>query len=407
MGQRVGIWIGVLWVTLLLLGSLASGAQAQPADATAGAADKGLIVDGFAQVRWQMDHIGERPTTPGNNLNYFQLRRLRLRITGDWNQYFRVRLQLALQELVREVVNNQVIEDAFIRIRKSDAVEFQLGQYKMPISREELRSSSDQLVIDRSPIVNGNFRRSLLISRDIGLQFGGNLYEHEIPLEYYAGVWNGEGRNNPFDFIDRNDTKLFGGRAEYSILPGVEIAGGMLFSPILAGAGTYTFGIGTFSIPDGDDYSEMAGIWNVDGNFTHPFESGRLVVEGEILDGTNTIRYATAMSQALADTTGPALPKPGDSGFTHRGMQIAGNVLLRKAGLFTGWEVGARLAHYDPNVDADDDTVIETTVALGFHLLPDPTFNNDRLMFEFANFSRAAPGVEDDWTVKAQWQVRY
>jgi len=132
-----------------------------------------------------------------------------------------------------------------------------------------------------------------------------------------------------------------------------------------------------------------------------------LVVEGEILDGTNTIRYATAMSQALADTTGPALPKPGDSGFTHRGMQIAGNVLLRKAGLFTGWEVGARLAHYDPNVDADDDTVIETTVALGFHLLPDPTFNNDRLMFEFANFSRAAPGVEDDWTVKAQWQVRY
>jgi hypothetical protein len=145
----------------------------------------------------------------------------------------------------------------------------------------------------------------------------------------------------------------------------------------------------------------------VDGNFTHPFESGRLIIEGEILDGTNTVRYATAMSQALADTTGPDLPAPGDSGFTHRGMQIAGNVLLRNAGLFTGWEVGARLAHYDPNVDADDDTTIETAVALGFHLLPDPTFNNDRLMFEFTNLSRAAAGVEDDWTFKAQWQVRY
>jgi hypothetical protein len=152
----------------------------------------------------------------------------------------------------------------------------------------------------------------------------------------------------------------------------------------------------------------MAQIWNVDGNFTHPFESGRLIVEGEILDGTNTVRYASSMAAALADTTGLAeLPDPGDSAFRQRGMQIAGNVLLRKAGIFTGWEVGARLAHFDPNLDADDDTVFETTAALGFHLLPDPSFNNDRLMFEYSRFDRETPGVHDDWTFKAQWQVRY
>ncbi|HWN81609.1 MAG TPA: porin [Candidatus Udaeobacter sp.] len=408
MGHRKGISLFILAITVLLAGGGPGSAEATPADATAGAADKSLVIDGFAQVRYEVDHIGERPAVPGNDLNYFQLRRMRLRITGDWNQYFRVRIQLALQELVREFVNNQVLEDMFVRVRKSDAVEFQLGQYKMPISREELRSSSDQLVIDRSPIVNANFRRSLLISRDIGLQFGGNLYEHHVPFEYYAGVWNGEGRNNPFDFIDRNDTKLFGGRAEYAIVPGVEVAGGMLFSPIRSGAGIYQFGTGIFTVPEADDYSELARIYNLDGNFTHPFESGRLIVEAELLDGTNTVRYAGAMAAALADTTGLAeLPKPGDSAFRHRGMQVAGNVLLRNAGMFTGWEVGGRLAHYDPNLDADDDTVLETTVALGFHLLPDPTFNNDRLMFEFANFSRAAPGVHDDWTFKAQWQVRY
>ena len=168
--KGISIWIGTM--TALLVAGWAGTAAATPADATAGAADKSLVVDGFAQVRWQYDHIGDRPTVPSNDLNYFQLRRMRLRITGDWNQYFRVRIQLALQELVREVVNNQVLEDLFIRFKKSDAVELQLGQYKMPISREELRSSSDQLVIDRSPIVNGNFRRSFLISRDIGLQFG-------------------------------------------------------------------------------------------------------------------------------------------------------------------------------------------------------------------------------------------
>ena len=51
--------------------------------------------------------------------------------------------------------------------------------------------------------------------------------------------------------------------------------------------------------------------------------------------------------------------------------------------------------------------MFETTAALGFHLLPDPSFNNDRLMFEYSRFDREAPGVHDDWTFKAQWQVRY
>jgi hypothetical protein len=407
MGHRAGITLRVLGATVFLLAGGMGSAHAG-ANAAAGNVDKGLTIEGLAQVRWETDHLAARPSVPANNLNYFQLRRLQFQVTGDWNQYFRVRLKLALQELVREMNNNQVIEDAYVRFHKSDAVELQLGQYKMPISREELRSDADQLVIDRSPIVNGNFRRSQLISRDIGLQFGGNLYEHEVPLEYYVGMWNGEGRNSPFDYVDKNDSKLFGGRMEYAILPGVEVGGSVLFDPILSGAGVYTFGTGTFLIPESVDYSEMAGIWNVDGNFTHPFSNGRLIIEGEILNGTNTVRFAGAMATALADTTGTAvLPDPGDDAYIHRGMQIAGNYLLRKAGFFTGWELGARLAHYDPNLDADDDTTFETAVALGFHLLPDPTFNNDRLMFEYTNLSHANPGLDDDWTIKAQWQLRY
>lgn len=387
-----------LVIGLLLKPAVATGAGA---GASAGYADKSLGIEGFAQMRWQLDDKGS-----GDTQNYFRLRRLRLRATGDWNQYFRVRLQLALQELAKDDVAGEILEDAFIRIRKSDALEIHFGQYKLPISREELRSASDQFVVDRSPIVNDNFKRSLWISRDIGVMLAGNLYDHDVPFEYYAGVWNGEGRNRPADFKDLNDTKLFGGRAEYAPVAGVKLAGSFLANPIRSGAGEYTFS-DSFDIPDDRNYSEMATIWSADGNFTQPWSSGRLVVEGEILNGTNTREFAGAMAAALADTTDPALPKPSDEGFIQRGMQVAALALFRTEGTLTGWEIGSRLGHFDPDIDGDDDSTTEVAVALGLHFLPEPDVNKDRLQFEVTNLSYAAPGRDSDWSYKVQWQVRY
>jgi hypothetical protein len=389
-------------------------AAATPAGATAGNADKSLTIDGFAQVRWQYDHIGARGETPSTETNYFRLRRLRLRATADWNQYYRVRLQLALQEFARLLqaqpaseLAGPVLEDAYFQYKRAESFALLFGQYKLPISREELRSSSDQLVVDRSPIVNANFARSLWISRDIGLMYQGNFYERDIPLEVYGGVWNGEGRNAPLDFRDANDAKLFGGRAEYAVLPGVEIAGSYLANPVLAGGGLYSFGSASFAIPEDRDYSEMLTCWGLDGNITRQLANGRVIVEGEVLNGTNTRTYAREMSEALADTTGPALPSTGDPGFTQRGMQIAGNVLLKREGWLKGWDVGARLANYDPDVDADENSDTELAVALGLHFLEDPDQNKDRLQFEFTSITHERAGYASDWSAKAQWQVRY
>ncbi len=381
--------------------------------ATAGHADKSLTVQGFAQMRWEYDHIGARgDITPRTETNSFRLRRLRLRMTGDWNQYFRVRLQLALQEFARLFGNQltltrggNVLEDAYLQFKPSDKATFLFGQYKLPISREELRSSSDQLVVDRSPIVNANFTRSFWISRDVGLMVQGDLNGQDIPLAYYAGIWNGEGRNGPLDFIDLNTAKLFGGRAEYSILPGVEVGGSYLTNPIYAGAGLYSYGTSSFSIPEDADYREFASVWDVDGNFTRQFSDSRLIVEGEVLQGTNTRLFAASMRAALEDST--TLPRPGDDGFTQRGMQIAGNMLFHRSGLLTGWEIGARLADFDPDIDTSDDSDTELAVAVGLHFLDEPEANKDRLQLEFTNIFHERESVEDDWIVKVQWQVRY
>ncbi len=380
------------------------------AEATAGYADKKLGIEGFAQVRWQYDHIGERGQIGSFDQNYFRLRRLRLRVTGDWNEHFRVRVQLALQEFARLFADvlpgegGQVLEDAYMQYTQSDAFAILLGQFKMPISREELRSSSDQLVVDRSPVVNSNFSRSLWIARDVGVMVQGNFYGHDIPLEYYAGVWNGEGKNNPFDFRDLNDGKVFGGRAEYAILPGVEIAGSYLANPILSG-GIYSYGASRFVLPEEAGYTEWTSVWGADGNFTRQFTTSRLIVEGEVLQGTNTRVFARDVGNALAD--GSSLPTPGDAGYTQRGMQVSGNMLWRREGALKGWEIGGRLADYDPDVDADQNSQTELAVAVGFHILGDPELNKDRLQLEFTNIFNERENTADDWSVKAQWQIRY
>lgn len=397
-------------LAVLVVWALAAAAGQAPAQgagvgAAAGYADKSLAIEGFAQMRWQLDHRAETGAAVEDTENYFRLRRLRLRATGDWNRYFRVRIQLALQELAKSNVAAQVLEDGFIRIKRSDAVEFHFGQYKMPISREELRSSAEQLVVDRGPIVNDNFLRSQWISRDIGLMFAGNLYGHDVPFEYFAGVWNGEGRNRPADFRDPNDAKIFGGRAEYSIVPGLEVAGALLANPILSGGGRYTFGDSSFSIPDSVDYNEMATVWNVDGNFTHSWERRRLIVEGEVLQGTNTRVFADQVQDSVR--TGGSLAAPGDEGFTQRGMQVSSQILFRTAAVLTGWEVGLRVAQFDPNVDADDNATNEVAVALGLHFLDEPEINKDRLQLEYTNLSYQQSNRDDDWSLKAQWQVRY
>jgi hypothetical protein len=397
----------VVAAACILAGLLRAVPARAGAGASAGYADKSLAIEGFAQMRWQLDHKGATGSAPADDQNTFRLRRLRFRATGDWSRYFRVRLQLALQELAKDDVAGEILEDAFIRFKKSEALELHFGQYKLPISREELRSSSDQLVVDRSPIVNDNFKKSLWISRDVGLMLAGNLYERDVPFEYYAGVWNGEGRNNPADFKDPNDSKLLGGRAEVAPVPGVKLAGAFLANPILSGAGKYTFGDASFAIPEARDYSEMATVWSVDGNFTRPWKTGRLVVEAELLRGTNTRTFARAMAAALADTSGPSLPRPGDEGFTQLGMQVAALALFRTGGALTGWEIGSRLAQFDPNTDGEDDKTTEVAVALGIHLLEEPDINKDRLQLELTRLTYANPAREADWSLKAQWQVRY
>lgn len=371
----------------------------------AGSATSDLAVEGFAQFRFEADHSGSKEATQ----TYFRLRRLRLRVTGDWLQHFRVRVQLALQEFAKDNAGGEVLEDAYIQFNPdasgiSERFQLLLGQQKLPMMREELRSASAQLVVDRGT-VNSYFKnQGGWVSYDMGVLLDGNLYDMDVPFGYQIGVFNGEGRNRPKDFMDPNTGKLFAARATVSPLVGLEL-GGSVAARNLAGDdvyGKYTIGKGSANLPG--DYSEMATAFGAELGFVRPLgRSDRLTVEAEMLQGTN---METFLKAASAD---PSV-KPSDKGYTMRGFQVTPHLFhqLSGEGLVKGLEIGARFGQMDPDVDGSDNAINEVTVTCGAHVgLMGSTPNLSRLQVEVTSLSYEDASMDSDWQAKAQWQVQY
>ncbi|MCK5118274.1 MAG: hypothetical protein KAQ78_01750 [Candidatus Latescibacteria bacterium] len=376
----------------------------------AGYANKSLAIQGFAQFRFEMDHSGSKEATQ----TYFRLRRFRFRATGDWMTYFRVRAQLALQEFAKSDVAGEVLEDAYIRFNPdpsglSERFRLTMGQQKIPMMREELRSSSDQFVVDRGMVNSAFKKKGGWVAYDLGVLLDGNLYDLDVPLGYQVGVFNGEGRNTPKDFKDPNTGKLFAARVTVSPVVGLELTGSLGIRNISGDKeySAYTIGKGSADLPE--DYSERAMALGGELGWVYPINpNNRLNLEVDALQGANMEAFLKAADAAATNAT--ALPKPSDEGLTMRGIQVSPHFFHRLPGkgLIKAVEVGARFAQFDPDIDADDDGETELAVAGGLHIgLLGSKPDLSRLQVEFTKISYEEDGKDPDWQFKVQWQVRY
>ncbi len=162
---------------------------------------RGLVLEvpGRAQValgtHGQVLYTVEDSPDTGDQLEQsLQLRRLRLSLSGYffevYNQY-KVELAFAPRE-----GRQSPLLDAYYRFSYLRDLNLQIGQYKLPFSRERLNSITDLNMVDLS-IVDGEFG----LERDIGLDLrSDDLFGLRL-LRYDLGVFIGEGRNS-FDFSD-------------------------------------------------------------------------------------------------------------------------------------------------------------------------------------------------------------
>jgi Smg protein len=105
--------------------------------------------------------------------------------------YFELDLQPARDVDADAVSSSARVIDWRVDLTKWDWASVRLGQWKVDLNRERSDSSGRQQFVERS-IVN----RIFTVDRQVGVQLRGRLFDGTLAdMRYYAGVFNGEGRD--------------------------------------------------------------------------------------------------------------------------------------------------------------------------------------------------------------------
>jgi len=193
------------------------------------------------QVRWTNEMPDDRlqlpgTTSPGSSKGSFRIRRAKTELTGwVYRRELTYELQLSWAGAEPGTSTTSPLEDFILNWDASKDQRFQIavGQFKVPLGRQEMTSSNRLEFADRD-LLSGEFSRG----RDVGVQLWGLLGKGKV--EYRAGIFNGnpaarpDNDNDKYQFNARLMFQPFGD-ARYSESD-FESRGG---KPLLALAGEY------------------------------------------------------------------------------------------------------------------------------------------------------------------------
>jgi len=173
-----------------------------------------LQFSGYVQFRYQNFQAEGIP-------DGFDIRRARLDIRGDILPTWEYRLQVDFAVVPK-------VLDAYAGFKPYSFLKIQGGQFKLPISAENLMASHKMEFIDRAQVVEAMTSRSRDIlgsnnGRDVGVMAYGSLLKHNerFLAEYSMGIFNGQGAN----ITDKNEAKDFCGRLLLHPIAGLDIGG--------------------------------------------------------------------------------------------------------------------------------------------------------------------------------------
>jgi phosphate-selective porin OprO and OprP len=134
-------------------------------------------ITGYAQLDFRGYQSSDHALVPPNTL---LVRRARLVVGGRVQRYFDYRIEGDFAD-----TTNTILRDFYVRVHRIDQVQLSLGQFRVPISQEELRSDAFQDFVERSLVNN------LVPSRSPGIMASGALANGVF--EYQIGAFNGKG----------------------------------------------------------------------------------------------------------------------------------------------------------------------------------------------------------------------
>lgn len=178
-----------------------------------------LTLGGFVQVNFEDGDVSAFEGRFGQSAlkDRFRLRRARINLTGEFAENFDFKVEGDFEQ--SDGINSNRTDfsatDIFVNWHQFPEAQIKVGQWKAPYGLEQLTPDTTLLLIERS-LPTG----AITPDRQIGVQLWGKPFatvwpEEKDLLTYYAGIFNGNGRNvtvndnNNFMYVGRLESTLF------------------------------------------------------------------------------------------------------------------------------------------------------------------------------------------------------
>jgi phosphate-selective porin len=178
-----------------------------------------LVLGGFIQTNFEDGDVSAFEGRFGQTAlkDRFRLRRARINLTGDFAEQFDFKIEGDFEQSDGLNSSRTAFEgtDIFVNWHQYPEAQIKVGQWKAPFGLEQLTPDTSLYIIERS-LPTG----AITPERQIGAQLWGKPFASIWPdekdlLTYYAGIFNGNGRNisnndnNNFMYVGRLESTLF------------------------------------------------------------------------------------------------------------------------------------------------------------------------------------------------------
>src|SRR5437016_10901028 len=174
-----------------------------------------LVLGGYIQVNFEDGDVSAFEGRFGQTAlkDPFRLRRARINLTDDFAENFDFKVEGDFENSDGLNSSRTAFEatDIFVNWHQFAEANVKLGQWKAPFGLEQLTPDQYLIIIERS-LPTG----AITPERQIGIQLWGKPFTNVWPdekdlLTYYAGIFNGNGRNTT---VNDNNNFMYVGRLE-------------------------------------------------------------------------------------------------------------------------------------------------------------------------------------------------
>ena len=173
-----------------------------------------LVLGGFIQVNFEDSDAFAFNGNFGQSAikDRFRLRRARVNLTGDFAEQFDFKVEGDFAKVMGSIITDGISgTDIWLNWHQFPAAQIKMGQFKAPFGLDQLTPDTSLYTIERT-LPTG----AITPDRQIGAELWGmpltNIWpEQKNLLTYYAGIFNGNGKNTT---VNDNNNFMFAGRLE-------------------------------------------------------------------------------------------------------------------------------------------------------------------------------------------------